>query len=135
MIEKEFIQKHIDYVFKNWDVNFEDLDQDIEIDYDETALYKSVEDVIYDYYSEDVINILNNIINDTNLLFSNDLTVVEKLNSIDVKTLDNRSKEIVNFLKEEYIPNSKKCCWDIINDNFFEVLESLRQDDIKKSLS
>ena len=46
MFEEEFIIKHINYVFNNWKVTYEDLDQDVEADYKRDALTKSVEDLI-----------------------------------------------------------------------------------------
>ena len=49
MFEQEFIEKHINYVFKNWNVNYEDLDQDVEATYNVDSLPKSVEDNLEPY--------------------------------------------------------------------------------------
>ena len=88
MFEQEFIEKHINYVFKNWNVGYEDLDQDVEASYNDDSLPKSVEDIIYDYYTEDIRKVLENISKDNNLFFLYNDTVIEKLNKIDTTLLN-----------------------------------------------
>lgn len=134
MFEQEFIEKHINYVFKNWNVGFEDLDQDVEVTYNVDSLPKSVEDVIYDYYTEDVKKVLENISKDDNLFFLYNDSVIEKLDKIDTAHLDDREKSVLSFLKTNYNPTQNKCCWDLILDNFYEVLETLRKEYIEKNL-
>lgn len=134
MFEQEFIEKHINYVFKNWNVGFEDLDQDVEVIYNVDSLPKSVEDVIYDYYTEDVKKVLENISKDDNLFFLYNDSVIEKLDKIDTAHLDDREKSVLSFLKTNYNPTQNKCCWDLILDNFYEVLETLRKEYIEKNL-
>ena len=134
MFEQEFIEKHINYVFKNWNVNYEDLDQDVEATYNVDSLPKSVEDIIYDYYTEDIRKVLENISKDDNLFFLYNDSVIEKLNKIDVSILSNREKLVLNFLKTNYQPLQNKCCWDLILDNFYKVLEVLREKYIKENL-
>lgn len=134
MFEQEFIEKHINYVFKNWNVGFEDLDQDVEVTYNVDSLPKSVEDVIYDYYTEDVKKVLENISKDDNLFFLYNDSVIEKLDKIDTAHLDDREKSVLDFLKANYNPTQNKCCWDLILDNFYEVLETLRKEYIEKNL-
>lgn len=134
MFEQEFIEKHINYVFKNWNVNYEDLDQDVEATYNVDSLPKSVEDIIYDYYTEDIRKILENISKDDNLFFLYNDSVIEKLNKVDSSLLNDREKSILTFLKTNYSPLQNKCCWDLILDNFYKVLESLREKYINKNL-
>ena len=134
MFEEEFIIKHINYVFKNWNVNFEDLDQDIEATYNNESLPKSVEDLIYDYYTDDVRKILQNISNDDNLFFLYDNTVLERLSKINTSSLNNRENSILIFLKNNYNIQKNKCCWDLILDNFYNVLETLRRKYIKENI-
>ena len=134
MFEEEFIIKHINYVFKNWNVNFEDLDQDIEATYNDESLPKSVEDLIYDYYTDDVRKILQNISNDENLFFLYDNTVLERLSKVSISSLNNRENSILIFLKNNYDSQKKKCCWDLILDNFYNVLETLRKKYIKENI-
>jgi hypothetical protein len=134
MFEEEFIKKHIEYVFKNWNVNFEDLDQDVNAEYNDDALPKSVEDLIYDYYIEDIRKILENISNDNNLFFLYNDVVLDKLSKIDSTILNQREKLVLYFLKENYDSKSNKCCWDLILDNFYNVLETLRKKYIENNL-
>lgn len=134
MFEQEFIEKHINYVFKNWNVGYEDLDQDVEASYNDDSLPKSVEDIIYDYYTEDIRKVLENISKDNNLFFLYNDTVIEKLNKIDTTLLNERENLVLSFLKVNYKPAQNKCCWDLILDNFYEVVETLRKEYIKKNI-
>lgn len=134
MFEEEFITKHINYVFKNWNVNFEDLDQDTEATYNNESFPKSVEDLIYDYYTDDVRKILQNISNDDNLFFLYDNTVLERLSKINTSSLNNRENSIIIFLENNYNSQKNKCCWDLILDNFYNVLETLRKKYIKENI-
>lgn len=134
MFEEEFIKIHANYVFKNWNVNFEDLDQDVETDYNDDSLPKSVEDLIYDYYTDDIRKVLEHISDDENIFFLYNDTVLEKLLKVDTSSLDERENSILTFLKENYNSKNNKCCWDLILDNFYTVLEVLRKEAIKKTL-
>lgn len=135
MFEQEFIEKHINYVFKNWNVRYEDLDQDVEASYNDDSLPKSVEDIIYDYYTEDIRKVLENISKDNNLFFLYNDIVIEKLNKIDTTLLNERENLVLSFLKVNYKPAQNKCCWDLILDNFYKVVETLRKEYIKKKYS
>ena len=135
MFEQEFIEKHINYVFKNWNVGYEDLDKDVEASYNDDSLPKSVEDIIYDYYTEDIRKVLENISKDNNLFFLYNDIVIEKLNKIDTTLLNERENLVLSFLKVNYKPAQNKCCWDLILDNFYKVVETLRKEYIKKKYS
>lgn len=134
MFEQEFIEKHINYVFKNWNVNYEDLDQEVEVTYNIDSLFKPVEDIIFDYYVEDVKKVLENISKDSNLFFLCNNNVLEKLNKIDTSLLNDRENSVLTFLKTNYNSEENRCCWDLILNNFYKVLEILRKKYIQKKI-
>ena len=50
-------------------------------------------------------------------------------------SLNKREQSIIVFLKENFKPYENKCCWDLILDNFYNVLETLREKSIAKNIN